>query len=122
MEEIKVINGKLMKDGHIIPAEIGNPEHIEAIKAFERCRAERELQAKNGGIGIVVEAANITYTPRFLFTCICGHEIKACGSEEDASDHWDIINIDPDIIDETVECSVCGREYTIEGGKAKLEE
>ena len=72
MAKMKIIDGKFVKDGVIVPVEWGNMEQIQCLQYYQL------LQEKINGVGIEL---NVDYEPlgfdaTAIFRCQCGSSIQ----------------------------------------------
>jgi hypothetical protein len=116
MGELKLKNGQFIRDGKVVPAEIGNVEQIALLKA-----RERELErAEVDGIGARQHATNISYSPVIAFYCLCGWHQQTYGTRVNAKGYLDSDYVD-DMDGDTVTCDQCGRKYIVDGDRLKLQ-
>ena len=114
MGELKLINGKFMRDGVEVKAEFGNKEQIRLLEWANKLKSEHTV------IGKVSFEETITYQPIVEFKCpMCGKDNKC--DDFEASEDWSPDNSDID--DCVVECEHCAAEFvtTIEGVEKKNE-
>lgn len=109
---IEVLKGQLCQDGKPIRPEIGNKEHIEAIK-----RAEANIEKATKGIDFEIEA-DVHY--RLFFRCTCGKIISIDG----AVDEVDMCDVEDEIRTNALRnnaqktCYYCGTRWIIDEDKA----
>ena len=119
-QPLRIENGQFMRGNNIEKPEIGNREQIECLQAYERAEKEALEKAETEGIRCECFATNITYTSNIRLKCLCGKDIDDEMPSCSANDGDELGWVEEDWDDEIIECRHCGREYKVQGGRAKL--
>lgn len=112
-QSLRIENGQFMRGNCIVEPEIGNREQIECLQAYEKAAQKAAEEAVTEGIKCEFYATNIEYTSNIKLKCLCGKVLDANDSDEL---EW----LEQDWDDDIVICGYCGREYEIQGGRARL--
>ena len=81
---------------------------------------KRPRKPKQKGIECVFYATDIEYTSNIKLKCLCGRVLIDRNSACDANDSAELECLELDWDDEIIFCANCGREYEIQGGRARL--
>ena len=109
-----------MRGNCIVKPEIGSREQIECLQSYEKAAQKAAEEAVTKGIKCEFYATNIEYTSNIKLKCLCGKVLmgsnSACGVNDSDELEW----LEQDWDDDIVICGYCGREYEIQGGRARL--
>lgn len=119
-QSLRIENGQFMRGNCIVQLEIGNREQIECLQAYEKAAQKAAEEAVTEGIECEFYATNIKYTSNIKLKCLCGKVLMDSNSAcvANYSDELDWLEQDWD--DDIVICGYCGREYEIQGERARL--
>lgn len=119
-QSLRIENGQFMRGNCIVEPEIGNREQIECLQAYEKAAQKAAEEAVTEGIKCEFYATNIEYTSNIKLKCLCGKVLMDSNSACDANDSDELEWLEQDWDDDIVICAYCGREYEIQGGRARL--
>lgn len=119
-QPLRIVNGKFMRGNNIIEPEIGNREQIVCLQAYEKAVTKAAEEAETKGIECEFYATDIEYTSNIKLKCLCGRVLTDRNSACDANDSDELECLKLDWDDEIIFCADCGREYEIQGGRARL--
>lgn len=106
--ELKIINGKFMRDGVEVKPEFGNREQIALIRKME------EEMERGVVIADVVNVTRTMYKASIDYKCLeCGDDQSYEFDDEQEDWEWD----GPDFNKATIECDNCDTQYECEWDK-----
>ena len=106
--ELKIVNGKFVRDGVEVKPEFGNREQIVLIR-----KTEEEME-RGWVIADIVNVTRTMYKASIDYVCLeCGCDQSYEFDDEQEDWEWD----GPNFNKETIECESCGAEYECEWDK-----
>lgn len=119
-QSLRIENGQFMRGNCIVEPEIGNREQIECLQAYEKAAQKAAKEAVTEGIKCEFYATNIKYTSNIKLKCLCGKVLMDSNSACDANDSDELEWLEQDWDGDIGICDYCGREYEIQGGRARF--